>query len=180
MLRKDGLQSIVNQRRFPTTRYARYAYQLAKWEFYIHIFEVIASCSPNPKRLAIALAPFGRNFYLHLPREVLGSQGVFPEHFLRSSLINHFPTHAAGFRPHIDDIIGGQHHVLVMFHHDDGVARITQFLQGIDETEVIALVQTDTWFIKNLKHIHELRADLGSQADTLALSTRQRNRCTVE
>ena len=67
-----------------------------------------------------------------------------------------------------------------MFHYDDGVARITQFLQGIDEAEVVPLVQTDTRFIKDIKYIHELRSNLSSQTDTLAFSTRQGNRCTVE
>ena len=93
---------------------------------------------------------------------------------------DYFPTHAAGFRTHIDDIVGCQHHVLVVFYHNHGVARIAEFLQGVDEAEVIALVKTDARLVEDVEHVHQLRAYLGGQADALALSTRKGYRSTVE
>ena len=41
-------------------------------------------------------------------------------------------------------------------------------------------MQTDRRLIEDVKHIHELRADLSSQSDTLALSSRKRSRSAVK
>ena len=58
-----------------------------------------------------------------------------------------------------------------MLHHNDGVANVTQFLQRVYQALVVALVQADTRLVQYIEHIHQLRAYLRSQADTLALST---------
>ena len=130
--------------------------------------------------MSVAFPSFCWDFYLHLSREVLGGKRLFLKHFLRGSFEYYFPTHSTGFRSHVNDIIRCQHHVLVVLYYDDRVTRITEFLQGIDETEIISLMQTDTRFIEDIEYIHQLRTDLSRQADTLAFPTRQRNRCPVE
>ena len=76
------------------------------------------------------------------------------KHGLRCSLINHFPTHAACFRSHVNHIVGCQHHVLVVFNDDDGVTCVAKLLQGIDEAEVITLVKTDARFVEDVEHVH--------------------------
>ena len=94
-----------------------------------------------------------------------------PEHFAGSASKDDIPSQPTGFRPHINDIIGGEHHILVMLHHNDGVANVTQFLQRVYQALVVTLVQADTRLVQYIEHIHQLRAYLRSQADTLALST---------
>ena len=67
-----------------------------------------------------------------------------------------------------------------MLYHNDGVTRVAEFLQGVDEAEVVPLMKTDARLIEDIEHIHELRTYLGSQSDALAFSTRQRYGCAVE
>ena len=102
----------------------------------------------------------------------MGGKRLFPEHLLRCSFEYHFPTHASGFRPHVDNIIRCQHHVLVMLYHNDGVACVAEFLQGVDEAKVVPLVKANARLVEDIEHIHQLRTYLGSQTDALALSTR--------
>ena len=96
-----------------------------------------------------------------------------PEHFSGSAGKDDIPSQATGFRAHINDVIGSQHHVLVMLHHNDGVANVAQVLQASEFT----LVQSR---YSALEHIHQLRAYLRSQADTLALSTGQADGAAVQ
>ncbi|MOA57273.1 hypothetical protein D3C78_1814220 [compost metagenome] len=49
----------------------------------------------------------------------------------------------AGGRADIDDIIGRQNGVFVMFDHDDSIADIAQMFQRIEQAGVVALVQAD-------------------------------------
>ena len=67
-----------------------------------------------------------------------------------------------------------------MLHHDDGIAEVTQFLEGTDETVVVPLVQSDTRFVEDIQHVHQLRADLCGKTDALTLTARQGCRLAVE
>ena len=61
-----------------------------------------------------------------------------------------------------------------MLHHKDGVAQITEALQGIDQLGIVSLVQTDAGLVKDIEHAHQGRADLGCQADALCLAAGER------
>ena len=58
-----------------------------------------------------------------------------------------------------------------MFYYDDGITQVAQFLQTVDESLVVSLVQTDTWLVEDVEYIDELTADLGSKTDALAFTT---------
>ena len=60
-----------------------------------------------------------------------------------------------------------------MFDHDDRIAQVAQILQGRDELVVVALVQADAGFVQNIQHTGQRTADLGGQADALALAAGQ-------
>ena len=42
---------------------------------------------------------------------------------------------------HIYNVIGGEHHVFIMLHHNHGITHIAQLLQRMDKPQIIALVQ---------------------------------------
>ena len=79
----------------------------------------------------------------------------------------------------VDDVVGAEHGLLVVFHYDDGVADVAQLLQRLDEALVVALVQADAGLVEDVEHACQLRADLGGQADALCLAARERSRRTV-
>ena len=67
-------------------------------------------------------------------------------------------------------------HLLVVLHHQHGVALVAQALQGADELAVVALVQADRGLVQDVEHAHEARPDLGRQPDALRLAARERPR----
>ena len=84
--------------------------------------------------------------------------------------------------PHVDDVVGGEHGLLVVLHHDDRVAQVAQPQQGLDQTAVVPLVQADGGLVQDVEHAHQARADLGGQADALRFAPRQgarRVRCRL-
>ncbi len=67
-----------------------------------------------------------------------------------------------------------------MLHHDDGVPRVAQSLQRLNQPTVVALVQSDAGLVQDVEHVHQLRPNLRGQPDALALSAGEGNRRTVE
>ena len=67
-----------------------------------------------------------------------------------------------------------------MLHHNHRVAHVTKTAQRLNEKVVVALVQSDARLVEDVHHIHQLRADLCGQADTLSLTTGKRGRRTIQ
>ena len=70
----------------------------------------------------------------------------------------------------VHHIICGADSVLIVFHHNQRVAQIAEFLQGGEQLVIVALVQTDTRFIENIQHAGQIGSDLRRQSDALALT----------
>ena len=144
------------------------ANQLAQRELHIHILQIITLGATQPQTVSIASRRLAGTSMARSPfkywevsvcvRSI--SRGVPGK--------NNIPSQPTSFRPHINDIIGGEHHILVMLHHNDGVANVTQFLQRVYQALVVALVQADTRLVQNISHSHQTRTDLSRQANPLA------------
>ena len=44
---------------------------------------------------------------------------------------------------------------------------------GVNQPDIVTLMQSDTGFIQNIQHIHQLRTNLRGQTNTLAFSSRK-------
>ena len=82
----------------------------------------------NDDALAVALASLLRHLNLHLVVQILSRERVLAKHLLRSALEHNFATLASSLRTYVDDIVGSQHHVAVVFYHQYRVAKISQLL----------------------------------------------------
>ena len=173
VLGEDRLQGFIDQGRFTRSADSRYNDELAERELYIYSLQVVAPGSTDGDALAVSFAAMLRNLYCHLAIQILGSDGVGLQHLFRSTLENHFASLSACLRTDIYNPVGSSHHILIMFYYDDGITQVAQFLQTVDESLVVSLVQTDTWLIEDVEHIDELAANLGSKTDALAFTTRE-------
>ena len=70
----------------------------------------------------------------------------------------------------VHQVVGGPDRVLVVLHHDQGVAQVAQFGEGGQEAVVVALVQADAGLVEHVEHAGEAGTDLGGQADPLGLA----------
>ena len=86
----------------------------------------------------------------------------------------------AGARPHVDQPVGGAHHLLVVLDHEHGVAEVAQPLERPDQLVVVALVQADRRLVEDVEHADELRADLRREPQPLRFAARERRRRAVE
>ena len=176
LLADDGLKRAVDQRRFTAARYACHANKRAQREVHVHILEVVSIAATKPYHVAIARTAHLRNFYLLQSAQIIGGERAFFEHLLRSARKHHITASTPRFRAYIHNIIGIEHHVFVVLHHYHGVALVAQFFQRRYEAFAITLMQTDARLVENVKHIHQLRAYLCSQTNTLTFTTRERSR----
>jgi hypothetical protein len=71
---------------------------------------------------------------------------------------------------HIDNIVRRPHGVLVVLHHDEGVAQVPELPQRLQQLVVVPLVEANGGLVQDIQHPHEAGADLGGQADALALA----------
>ena len=75
--------------------------------------------------------------------------------------------------PTSDDVIRRAHRVLIVLHHEHGVAEVAQMAQRVEQLVVVALVQSDGRLVENVEHAHQARADLRREADALASRRRR-------
>ena len=83
----------------------------------------------------------------------------------------------AGAGADVEHVVGGADGVLVVLHHDHGIAEIAQPLERFQQPRVVALVQPDRRLVEHVEHAREPRADLRGEPDALAFAARQRARC---
>ena len=69
-------------------------------------------------------------------------------------------------------MVGGQHRILVMLDHDDGVAQIAQPPQRVEQPRIVALMQTDRRLVQHIEDARQARSDLAGQTDALAFAAR--------
>ena len=173
LLRKDGQKRVVDERRLSATGNASDTHESAKRQAHRDILQIVALRADERELVAIALSALGWHLNGRFAVEILRRERMALEHLLGSTFKHHLAAQPPGFRPHVHHIIGGQHHVFVVFHDHHRVADVAQGLQRINETHVVALMKPDARLVEDVKHIDELRTDLRGKTDALALAARE-------
>ena len=93
------------------------------------------------------------------------------QHISGSALEHDFSTFSSGFRSHINNPVGGSHHILVMLHNNDSIAKIAQLFERVYEFDVVALMESDTRLIKDIENVDKLTANLRRESYSLTLTT---------
>src|SRR5205809_928987 len=81
---------------------------------------------------------------------------------------------SAGAWAKINDIVGTANGFFIVLNDNDSITEITQFFERREEARVVFVVKSDGWLIEHVQHPTKLRSDLSRQANSLALSTRER------
>ena len=122
----------------------------------VTFFRLLTFRPYDAQHLSVAFAAHGGNGNTPFSVKVFCGEGLAFEHLGRCTLKHHFAAFATGARTDVHHIVGGQHHVLVVFHHDHRVAGITQLFERVDQSHIVSLVKTDRRFVENIEHIHQL------------------------
>ena len=67
-----------------------------------------------------------------------------------------------------------------MLDDDNGIAQVTKFLEDFQQAVGVALMESDTGLVKDIKATHKRGTQRGGQVDALTLATRQRVRHAVQ
>ena len=121
--------------------------------------------------LSVSFPPLGRHGDLPLAGEVLAGQRVRIGHnFLRRTGGNHLAAMDTGAGTDVNQIVRSQHGILIVFHHQQGVAHIPQITQCGQQLVVVPLVETDRGLIQNIENAHQAGTNLCSQTNSLAFA----------
>ena len=86
----------------------------------------------------------------------------------------------AGTGTEVDDVIGREDGLLVVFDDDHRVTDVPQMRQRAEQALVVALVQADRRFVEDVHDADQSRTDLAGQPYALRLAAGQRIRAAVE
>src|SRR6266568_1736174 len=82
--------------------------------------------------------------------------------------------------PEVDNEIGAANGVFVVLDDEDGIAEIAQMLERAKKARVVAGMETDAGFIKNVENAAQARADLRGQTDALRFAAGKRGGGAVQ
>ena len=137
--------------------------------------------------IVAAAGPVLAGGHLALAVEVIGRESVGLEHLFGCAREEYLAAQTSGLGSDVHNPVGAAHHLLVVLHYDYriltfamlrticfAVAQVPQFFERVDQTLVVALVQTYARLVQNIKHVHQSAAYLCGQTDTLRLTAGQR------
>ena len=99
---------------------------------------------------------------------------------VRRSLGDDLSAVHPGTRSDVHKVVGRQHHVLVVFHHQDGIAGVAQGTQAVNQLAVVPLVQPNARLVEDVKHLGEPAPNLRGQTNALRLAAADAARGTVQ
>src|SRR5262249_17289011 len=180
-LRQRAVQDVVAERRLARARHARDARERAERNRHGLALEIVLARLVDDQRVPRALAARRGHVDRSRARKELPGEGLLVgDDLVRRADGDDVAAELAGTRAQIDDVVCRADRLLVVLDHQHGVAEISQPLERVAQTPVVALVQPDGGLVQYIKDADEARADLGRQADALPLAAGQRARGPVQ
>ncbi len=180
LLGQKRLQSAVDKRRLAASRHTRHNNQLPKWNRYINVFQIITPATMKYQFMTVARSALRRHRNAQFIPQICSRHCICLFQFIRRARKHKISATLSCSRAEVNDIVGRKHHIAVVLDHNHGVSLVTQCLESGNKSLIITIMQSDTWFIKNIEDIYQLRTNLGCKPYALTFTTRQSCRRTVE
>src|SRR5699024_7184848 len=114
----------------------------AQGEVHVNVVQVVLRRSNDFQVLPVSSPALLGDGNFSAPGQVVAGDGAGGVHHLLGGARRHdLAPVDARTRAHVDDIVGRPHGVLVVLHHQQGVAQVPQVLYGLQEHVVVPLVQ---------------------------------------
>ncbi len=137
-------QNSIDQGGLPRARNTGHGDELAQRKTNGQILKVVLLGTNHLDKPACTQAPFQRNRNLPLTREILTRDGFFIFGDLTwSPGSHHLTTKMPRTRPHINQIIRLPHGILIVFHHNQGIAQIPHLFETGNQAIIVPLVKSD-------------------------------------
>ena len=179
-LRKRAVEDVVHQRRLARTAHARDGREHADRHTHVNGLQVVLARASNDD-LAFSRPAARRRWNGARTGEVGTGDRCGILHQIGSrALEDHLATMLTGSRPEIDHPVRRTNGFLVVLDDDDGVAKVAQLRERVEQLSVVALMQSDGRLVKDIEHTGQVRADLSREPDALPFSARQRCRASTQ
>ncbi len=174
-------QSLDRECRFTSARNTRYTDKSAQGILCRYGFKVISGGINNRHGLAVTGTPFMRYFDFACAAQILTRQrfGIFGN-LMRFTTAHHLPAMHSGTGTNVKDVICFSYRFFVMFHDNHSITLIAQVFKRHQQAIIVALMQTDRWFIKNVKNPRQPASNLTCETNALAFAARKRARIATE
>ena len=131
-------------------------------QFEVDVFQVVtAGAIEVQQALVVARGARGGHGDIFTAREVFAGEGIrMDTDFGGGALRGDGAAVDARTRADVNDVIGSSDGVFVVFDDDDGVAEVAQAQEAFKQAGVVALVQADGGFVKDVHDADQSRADL--------------------
>ncbi len=111
----------------------------------------------------------------------LAGQRLFATHDVIDRSLGDEPSAVGtGTGTEINDVLGATDRVLIVLDHNDGVTLRFEFMQRVEQHQVVARMQADGRFVENVTDPAQVGAELRRETDALRLTATQGRRGTVE
>ena len=167
-------QNVTHQRALAAARNTRDGNETPKWDSHIDLFQIVLARALHDQRVGANRAALLGHFDRPLAREI--RPGHRRRHLFDAfydSAVHHGTAMFASTRPDIHDPIAGPNGVFVVLDDEHGVAQVAQSVQRVNQSMIVALVQTDGRLVQHVQRTHEPRANLAGQTNALGLTTGQ-------
>ncbi len=150
---QGGVEDALHQGRLTASAHAGHHGEHVQRKGHVDVLQVVLARTLHRDAVLHRTPPLGPCDLL-APREVLGGEAIAGHQLVVRAAEDHFATVGACFRPHVDDVVRGAHHLFVVLHHDHGVAEVAQLLQHVDQPVRVARMQADTGFVQDVHAAH--------------------------
>src|SRR6266851_1215243 len=96
-----------------------------------------------------------------------------PLDVMQCPLRHNFAAVHASARSQINDMIRATHCFFIVFDNHERIPLRAQRSQGVEQAKIVARMQSDGWFIQNIKNTAQIRSELSRQADALRFAAAQ-------
>src|SRR5450759_2908577 len=159
------VQDLVDQRGLAGARDPGDAGEGRHREGYVDATQVVDPGAAHGEPLERQAALAGQGDASAPGQNVPGERRRVVHDLARRAFGDHAAAVLAGPRPHVDDVVGRAHRLLVMLDDDDGIAQVAQAQERVDEAPVVALMQADAGLVEDVEHADQRRAALRGQDD---------------
>jgi len=175
------VQQLIHHGALATAAHPGDAHQAPQGKVDVETGEVVALTAHQGELAGTAAAAFRRCGDGAAAAQIGAGEGVVGrQQGVEAALRHDVAAVHAGTGADVHNVVGGANRVLVVLHHDQGVAQIPQLGEGVEEAIVVALVQADARLIQHVEDTGEAGTDLGGQPDALGFTAGEGHGRAVE
>ena len=173
---QGGVQHVLHQGGFARARHTGDADQSLQRNADVDVLQVVFGDTQQLESGRLRVDGSGGHAGIGAPAagEVFGGERAIRPQFIGRAEEHHFAAFFAGTGAHVQNAVGGEHDLRIVFHHQQRIAGIAQTLHHADHPAHVARMQANRRFIQHEQGVDQRRPERGGEVDALHLAAGER------